>query len=299
MKRAAPQSTLKKHIKESPELQKLRTKRKRERNRTITIVSVVSVLLVVGIVLASRIPKLQIVSVSVSGNQVIATDKVLEVVDRHLSGNYLYVIPHRNAILYPRRAILRDLRATFPRFAAISLNRVGFKKLEISVTEGRGNALWCGLAIEPVDFRAPCYFTDESGTIIDHAPYYSGDVYLRFYGGVPLVSENPIGQQFLPQNAFQNLLAFARGVADLGFPVKAVRIGPGEEDALLIEQGGATPVLLRFKAAADYNVLLANFTATIRKREVAEELATKRDKLEYFDMRFSNKVYFKFADDGN
>ena len=83
----------------------------------------------------------------------------------------------------------------------------------------------------------------------------------------------------------------------MGFSIKAVRLGPGDEDAFLIDLDGTNTALLRFKSADDYTVLVANLKAALGKTELSQALAKDRAHLLYFDLRFTNKVYYKFSDD--
>lgn len=294
MKRTAP-TPLRKHIKESPELQKLIQKRKRTRRILTVGVSVALVAVVVGLVCASRIRAIRIDTVTVSGNQVIDTEDVTHVVDEYLSGYYAYVVPRNNAFLYARTTIQEDIARTFPRFRFVDVSREGMTKLQITVAEERGSALWCGTTIDPIDPTAPCYFVNEHGMVIDTAPYYSGNVYIRFYGSTVLAAEDaPLGKSFVEDATYTKLTAFADGVKALGLPLRAVRIG-GNENAFLLDVGSGTPAFVRFKANDDYTLLLSNLRAAMEKEELKTQLAKDLPYLQYFDLRFTNKVYYKFG----
>jgi hypothetical protein len=279
---------LKKHIEESPKIRALREKRRTRRKRIAIFFCVLVLALFGGFVYAARLPRFQIRAVNVSGNQVIDTEDIVTEVDRVLAGNYMYVIPRRNAFFYPKQKIAAILSATFPRFKSVLVSRTDLNMLAVAVTELRGHALWC------VEGDASCYFTDDAGKVVSLAPQYSGNVYPRFYGGsIDPNDANPLGKTFIDGTIFQKLLDFGEKLTDLGFHVKGLVIGTDEENTFLLDLGGGTTASVRFLKADDYKLLAANLASALPKIE------GDFSKLEYFDLRFDNKVYYKFSGDAS
>jgi hypothetical protein len=298
MVRSATTTALKKHIKESPELQKLIAKRKRSRQRLTVALSVAGVLLVVGLGFAARMHRILIQTVTVTGNKIIDTDAIVAVVQADLAGSYAYVVPKKNALIYPHDKIVADLAQQFPRLRNITVSRTGFTSVVVDVVEERGVSLWCGTVIDPLDLSAPCYFVDDMGMIIDEAPHYSGNVYPRFFGSTLLsLGESPLGKPFVAQDSYARLLAFHTELKNLGFSIQSIRLGPGDENAFILYLDSTHTALVRFRAGDDYAILLANLKAAIAKKELSEALKKDIQNLQYFDLRFTNKVYYKFSDD--
>ena len=296
MKRTATNTPLKKHIQAFPEQEKLIHKRKRSRMRFVGVTAILFVVLVVTLTLLTRLNRIQILHVEVSGNQVIDSDVIAARVQADIAGHYGYIVPRKNAFLYPKAKILADLHATFPRLSSISVYRTNLHTILVTVTEERGDALWCGTGVAQIDYTAPCYFVDAGGTIIDTAPLYSGAVYPRFFGGV-LNGTQPLGARFIDQASYDRLIAFDQSVRQLGFSIKAISIGPGDEDSFVINLDGTNTALIHFKADDNYDTLLANLKAALGKGELSTQLAKDRANLEYFDLRFTDKVYYRFSDD--
>jgi hypothetical protein len=288
-------SPLKKHIQESPKLRALREKRHKRRMRILIAVLVFILILIAGFVYASRVPRIQITTVTVSGNKVVDTDEITAHVDTLLGGHYMYLIPHRNAFLYPRSKILGDLERSFPRFKSVSVDRTDLHTVAITVTEVRGRALWCGSGTT-ASIDAPCYFTDDAGKIVSNAPYYSGNVYPRFFGGaIAERTADPVGMMFTDAETFQNLIAFETRVEGMGFEVKGIVIGEGEENMLVLDLGAGKTAPVRFQKADNFQALAANMTAALSNPELKKTIAEDKASLEYFDLRFTNKVYYKFT----
>ena len=296
MKRAEI-SPLKKHIEESPKLRELRHRRYSKRRRLVVLLGLLFLVMVAGFIYFARYPKFQLTKVVVSGNKIIDSEEVVNFTDTILDGDYLYIVPRRNAFLYPKNIIVKSLALKFPRFRNISVYRTSYNTLLVTVTEVRGRALWCGTNIAGLDTNSPCYFTDETGKIVSSAPNYSGNVYPRFFGGAILDNNiNPVGKTFVSTEQFQNLINFADQITALGLPVKAISVGTQNDDSLTIDLGSGKTALIRFLADAKYSILAGNLSAALGKDVLKSALEKDKSNLQYFDLRFTNKVYYKFAE---
>src|SRR3989344_3974534 len=102
------------------------------------------------------------------------------------------------ALFYPKSAIRRSLASTYPRLKDIELRVKSGGALLISVTEREPLYTWCGENIPETDTAENqiCYFLDKEGYVFDEAPYFSGDVYFKFYGAFGVVPLYPKGSYF-------------------------------------------------------------------------------------------------------
>lgn len=290
-------SPLKRHIEESPKLRELRNKRKTRRRRMTVLLLVLFFTIVAGLIVAARHQKMQLTNIVVVGTKVVNSSDVTEHVQKFLDGNYYYVIPHRNALFYPKKKIIADLTQSFPRFNSIAVYRTNLTTLLVTVTEVHGRALWCGMEASVPSINTQCYFTDEAGKIVSEAPYYSGNVYPRFFGGKLEPNDvNPIAKTFTTQDQFENLLKFQEEVSSVDLTVVAIVIGPSGEGSFMVDTGGGKTALVRFLMNDNYDTLFANLTAALGKDALAATLKKDKANLQYFDLRFTNKVYYKFSD---
>jgi hypothetical protein len=290
-------SPLKKHIQESPKLVELRSKRIRARKRMMILLGSLFFVILGGFIFFAHYPTLQITTVRVSGNQIIGTSEITETVNTILSGNRMYIIPYRNTYFYPKQKIIAGLTESYPRLKDISVYRINKTTVGVAVTERRGYALWCGSVLANANIVLPCYFTDDSGRIISPAPYYSGNVYPRFFGGsLSSIDSNPLGKMFIDETQFKNLLAFQNRMIGFGFQVKAINLVSETENTFLLDLGNQKTAVVRFLTSANYQTLADNLGLALAKKEFADKLKKNRSSLEYFDLRFTNKVYYKFTE---
>ena len=297
-KRAKP-TELGKHIKEMPNMQKLLHKRRRVHRIVRIVVTVLSIALVVGVFIFLHDRRMQIYTIDISGNQVTDTTAIVTDVQNSLSGSYLHIVPKTSIFFYPKNKVIANLQKDFPRFDSIEVSLINKNTLSVRVVEERGTALWCGQDAEILDFKAPCYFTDPTGQIIDTAPYYSGNVYVRFYGGTISATEtNPLGKRFVDEDLYKKLLTFSDNIASLGFPIKAIRITGGTDDFFILDLGNSNTAFVQFHSTDDFDTLYSNLKLALGKTELADQISADRSNLQYFDLRFTNKVYYRFNDAG-
>ncbi|MEI6316718.1 MAG: hypothetical protein WCO65_03295 [bacterium] len=297
MKKRPQSNDLNKHIKELPNMQKLLHRRKVIHRYLRIFFSVVSIGIIVGIIFILRSSQMQIKTITVSGNEIINSSDVIADAKQSLSGSYLYLIPKTNIFFYPKNTVYNNLKKDFPRFDSIHMSLVNKTTLEIKVTEERGTALWCGQDVDIPDMTSQCYFTDTKGGVIDIAPYYSGNVYIRFFGGaISSDVTNPIGKTFIESDSYARLLNFAQNISSLGFQIQAVRITAGTDDFFILDLGDSHTAFVQFRKTDDYSTLYKNLQTAINKTDLSKNIEQNKKNLQYFDLRFTNKVYYKFND---
>ena len=169
--------------------------------------------------------------------------------------------------------------------------------LEIAVTERSGKYIWCGetFNLESKPQIEKCYFLDDEGYIFDEAPYFSGEVYFKFYGYVKLADGLPTGSYFFKEN-FKNVILFKQMLEDTDLePVAFYMQENGDVKMLLSKENKlATSPEIRFKTNADLEKVAENLKVALDTEPLKSEFKNKYSLLLYIDLRFENKVYYKF-----
>jgi len=108
-----------------------------------------------------------------------------------------------------------------------------------------------------------------------------------------LEPDEKLGQQILPVEEFQRLIKLYEQVSTVLSPIKLT--------ALSIEDNGdykfsleGTEGKLIFKKENDFETILGNLDSAASGEPLKTDLAQKLESLLYIDLRFDNKVYFKF-----
>ncbi len=279
----------------SPRLKELRRK-KHKSTRTRLVVFVVLFLFIFSIIsLLSRVSKFNIDNITISGNKITDTNDIETVVKNIISGNYLFIFPKTNFLIYPKQKIITGLNYKFKRLNNISINVNNFRTLEITVSEYGGKYLWCGGLIPTSENKDnKCYFLDSNGYIFDEAPYFSGNVYFKFYGDSNLNKENPSGSYFL-KDKWKDVIEFKNTIEKLDLKVTSFWVDEKKEEGNFAISGEPeTSPKIIFKINDDYEKLAENLQAAISIEPLKTDLKTKLSTLLYIDLRFGNKVYYKF-----
>ena len=185
---------------------------KKKRNKRILRFSVIFLILICIIALASYVshrPTIRISKVELSGGILLTQSDVQSETLSFVSGSYLWLFPKNNVFWYPHKALIKDLRDKFQRIDTIDIHLKDFHTLAVEITERKPTAIWCtgepemqpsGSATDrerrptqeqgsiensnsnvgsTEDNRPKCYFLDQNGTIFSEAPDFSGDAYFK------------------------------------------------------------------------------------------------------------------------
>jgi hypothetical protein len=291
---------MRKHtILNSPRLLELRRKKQRSTKRKILLIFVLFLALIIGLSFLAKISDLNIKDIKISGNKIIETKEIEEIVRNKISGNFFWLFPKTNFLIYPKHRIETELKNKFKRIKNITVNNKDFENLEIIISEYEGEYLWCGATI-PVsneENTQKCYFLDSEGYIFDKAPYFSGQVYFKFYGDSDFKQEDPLGKYFL-RDKFAKLIVLKDTIRKLNLNINSFSLQEfSENDSegnFYISKDVAEAPKIIFKIDSDYQKIAENLQAALSTEPLHSDLQKKLALLLYLDLRFGNKVYYKF-----
>ncbi len=245
--------------------------------------------------------KLIIQKIRVTGNTTVSSDAIIHSADTFLQGNYFWIYPKKNVVLYPKREIEAKILTDFKRIKNISLGVNDDNVLYINIEERKPAALWCGEEMWTED-KNPCYYLDSSAYIFENAPDFSDNVYLKYYG--PLVSDvasssTPIGQTYLPLESFNTLISFVDDARKIGLSITGLATKPMNEYELYIknttatttDNGSSTGTIL-FNDQQSFEKTLDNLNAFVTEYRTRNK--GNLPSVDYIDMRYGNSIIYKF-----
>ena len=241
--------------------------------------------------------RITINKVSITGTHIIDQEEIEFEVLSDMSGKYFHLFTKANSFIYPHKKIYNNLRLNFPRIETLSIYRDNLKTLHIGITERAGSFLYCGATIPEMkdQIGENCYFINNDGYIFDKAPYFSGNVYFKYYLALDFGGDDPLGDQMLGADQFHRIARFIDGVTLIGFNPIYITEEPGGTNSLYLNHGGNDTVpKITFKNSDNLDVLLDNLSLAMKKKEFADEVNSKYNTLLYIDLRFKNKVLYKF-----
>lgn len=264
----------------SPEVQE---QRRRFAKRMTLIFGTLTILIIVGVVFLLRMNSIQIKETKIEGVSIIDKKEVEDTVRGTLSGNYLWLIPKSNTFLYSVKKLNNILVQKFPGIYSLDVGREGFGKVYVKIVERKPQALYCKDGNEKA--TPDCYFVDSTGKVFAQAPYFSGNVYFVYRG--KLNQEDPMGAQIFTEQDFSVFESFIKQAGNkLGLGIVGAELKEVGDFDLLLSSG--TKILLNKNIS--YNDMFNNLDAVFKSQQLSSSTLST---LDYIDMRFGNKVYYK------
>ncbi len=238
-----------------------------------------------GSVWAARLPALAVSTVTVRGAVTVPVADIEQAVSRELAGAYLALYPKSNVLTLPTHEVASALLAAFPRIRSVDVSRSSRNALDITVDERTPYALWCG-AKRSLSGGDPtgCYFLDDSGRVFTEAPDFSGDVFFRYFGPI---EGDPINATFLAPGEFTELDLFVRSARDVGVKPVSLAVLDAPDAALHLSNGSK----ILFNRTGNLSDVLQNLKSVLESDVFRSQGGLA---LDYVDLRFGNKIFYKF-----
>ena len=286
---------------------KLAEERKKQLLWKSALVAIIFISLVFFISQFFKLDYFAIKIINIEGNEVIRESTLVENIKNEISKNYLWIFPKKNSLFYPRYLVKEKLLHDFPRILELNLNLDLPSTLDVSLKEREPHVLWCKSKIdeESEEGGEICFFADKDGLIFDASPNFSNNIFFKYYTnlGVQPVNSRDLGVELpswddwevefpkskpniLEEEKFKEIDSFVSFLDGLELnPYELSENGKSYE----IYFGSGGKIIL-----SDTQIIreaMENFQAILNMEEFAEK--DNIFKVEYFDLRFGNKVFYK------
>lgn len=220
--------------------------------------------------------RLEIVAVSIEGASALSERTIRAGFHRFFFDGSHPLFSRTNVFLFPKEDIERALLITFPRLQSVAVSRESLlaQTVRIVVVEREPAHEWCR--------GADCYAMDESGYIFAAG---SGTGY-RFEGALD-PTQGPVGQWFL-RGRFNGILTFLESIRSAGVTPTNVVVENEHDMRIELAEG----FFLKTSFDLDPQAAAKNLALVLD----SEELSGQRSAIEYVDIRFGNKVYYRLSD---
>lgn len=280
----------------SPRMVELSRKRRKRRRMYLFIFFILFIGSLIGLSFLSQYHKINIKEVRVEGTHIIDADKLIGEAQKEISGKYIYLFNRSNAFIYPRRLLINNLQEKFPRIEEITVRLNGFQTLDIKIKERFGAYLWCGTEAPSTtpDTAENCYFVNSDGLIFDKAPYFSGNVYFKFY--VPVANpQNPLGVVLFSKDEFRILIDAIDHLESMGLHATTlVMLDEGKYYFKITDRKSTNIPEIWWRKENDLSEVVDNLEVALKNSDFQNEIFSRLSSLVYIDLRFDNKVLYKF-----
>lgn len=269
-------------------------KRRAARLRRLKLYTLGAVFVLAILVGLTHLNAVKINSITVDTEPDISDSAVQEEVPVALEDRWLWLIARDNILLLPRAEIRNQIRALSSRIKAVDVNVTGLRSVEIMVEAREPVARACGAE------ASECHFIGADGLLFSSDEESDTDL-LTYHIASPLRG----GTQLLPTATFRSINAFIAALEDINLDAQQVEIQEGGDLVIpvtsLTTATSTDAVDLRVNMYKDLEQTAANLQTVIANRSFVAE-GTGGDapaepispfSLEYIDMRFDNKVFYK------
>ena len=204
--------------------------------------------------------------------------------------NVYLVIPGDKIFTYSGTRIIDTIRTSTPDVATVEMRPIGLHKLKITVT-----------------LLTPLFKVTERQALTEDGILFLTNKDLSTYPKIILASSTQetikikgiyftkvlLGDERVDATFLKNLVQFSGKVSSLIFPVETILV-ERTGDVTLLNKEGTSKVL--FLQTMDQKKVWSTLVSAIDTDPLKSKLANEKDKLEYLDVRYGNKVFYRFSD---
>ena len=261
-------------------------RQKRKRVRALFALAAFSLFLVLayGLHYLSYLPPLTIGAMSIGGTKVVPADALHDFVEERVAAHSHGFISGRNIFMFDTSDLESDILIKFPRIRTVRVSRTGFfdNTLVIEASERISFAKWC-LSGDPSKSGTPCFLMDRDGFIFALADPTNVTEY-SFLGSLSLTSD-PIGLTY-GTGHFPGILSLLDLLGQAGFSPTGASIVDDRDVLVSLGEG--------FYLKASFGESSGELVKNLKLVLSSDALKDKTKNLEYIDLRFGNRVYYKF-----
>lgn len=256
-----------------------RRRRKKRRMLRVFIFLFFFAVIFAGLVYVSYLPRFRVRSLSFSGLESINQEKAENITKSFLASKRFLFLPADSIFILPSQQLKKELSANFLKIKDIIIDKDYSGFLNIKIKERQLWAILCS-----GEEASSCFYADDQGFLFQKAPVFNGNVIRRFL--------DLRGNNFGPGNTFLepgqlNKIKY--------FVDKYESVYGGKITEVILEPEG----IYKMQTDKGWDIIIDSQTGQEEAFEnmqiaLSSEIKEKADALNYIDLRFGNKIYYKF-----
>jgi len=235
-------------------------------------------------------------SISVTGTRQISSGDIIRIAEETLLGSYAHAVPKRNILFYPKNEIREKLSETFPKLKNTVIVRDRIFNIVISVSEREEKYRFCQKE-STLSPDGMCYSMDESGIVFMEALAEGGSkVFFKEKNASTTPAEVAIPSEIISEQNMRIIGFLEDGIERLGFSIYSISLGEISDVSFWLRDSNGKESSQKIEASygKDPYRTLSSFDAALSAEPLKRKITSARDTLIYIDLRFGNKVFFKF-----
>jgi cell division septal protein FtsQ len=241
-------------------------------------VAFILLVIVFGSAILSGHEKVQIQTITVSGNAAVPTDDILAIANQALTGRYWQLFARSNSLIFPRFEIKNSLLQAIRTIKEVDISWTSWQEINISITERKPHSVWCG---DSPAHTEECFFVDKAGYVYAPAPTAFGNLFVRDYGF--LTPGDPLGQYYLALGTYVRVFNLIYSLDQNNLKVIAVTYDGFDYRFVLDNK-----VEIIFNNKNDFDSSFTNLFSALANKSL--DLVKDGASISYIDLRFDNKI---------
>jgi hypothetical protein len=202
----------------------------------------------------------------------------------------LSIVPANKIITYNRSGIQQIVRDTVPEMATLHIRPIGINTLRLEIT-----------------LLTPLFRVSETQALTEDGIIFTTKYPLSKYPKIVIASSTvlsvrshgvPFSKLVSPETienkAFlHDLSALVAKISSVVFPVDTVYV-EATGDVLCVDERGVSKVI--FLKDSDFKKTWSTLVSSVDTDPLKTKLTANKEQLEYLDVRFGNKVFYRFSD---
>lgn len=259
---------------------RMRRKRKRISRRAVFagLACIAAAGVLGGAIYLLRYPAWQIADISFSGLERVLSADVEVKIREDLRGAFLLVLPRSSYFLFDSAASEEKILKDFPRLESIHITKEFPSKISVVAHEREFWAIYCA------GESGRCGYIDKTGFVYEEAPVSTGSLILTVFRDTGSVQ---IPSQSLERALVEKFILFSELLKnETGEEVESFILSGGLDDEFRVRVREG--FLLYVKRDDDFTQVTKTLKIFLEK-----EIGKNRNSLEYVDLRFGNKIFYK------
>jgi len=262
-----------------------------KKSRKLWIIGGVGVVifLIAGAVLMVRTESFRVSTISVMGIDSLHEDDVRRSLRASMAGSYFGVVPYAFLLATPTGMLADKLKHDFPLIAEVNIAKEFPRTLSVTVKERTLFGIMCNDKVDEAvalqeGKQTQCVYVDSTGFAYQQAPQTNGLLITKISTDMPDIT---VGTQVIDKGMMQRIVDVSRKIPSvIGTPI----VGYEFLSAIAHEVRVMTRRGFSLMIERDNNL---DNTIYVLKTVLEKEIGSKRDMLDYIDLRFGNKVFYK------
>ncbi len=230
------------------------------------------------------IPEFKIKEIEIKGVSEPNKEKLKGDFLKVLQEKYLGLFPYNNIFIFPEKKLKAEMLEIYPDIKSMDFKNFFPEKILITAEERDLFAVWC--------FKEEdCFFLDKEGFVFKKSPFFYGSLFLKFFDERSASSSGDIakGRQLLSKNDFKNLISFNEFVVLEGITI--IKIFVKDDGVYDLETNSGWHIIINNDNGAweTFQNLKIMMDSLVKENHI--------DKIDYIDLRFGNKIFYKISNE--